>query len=228
MWLSKYSPKANEDNKKPGVKYQAIPQRNESHRLRDQYLVAQSTIYALILLGALTLFELGFLGFNTPINSPSRPSPQHSTIPPPPTPEPITITRLTLPPVVSEDKPGACSTVNPNKTGCIPIDSSLQSGNFLPDNKHVLAAVTFAGAPPSPDPGSIFTGRQIILLKIDESVFPNGASWKCVTCGVPVSNQPARNWDDEMGYPQAFKDGKRILAGSQIIDCGDELLQSVG
>ncbi|KAH9209681.1 hypothetical protein DL95DRAFT_309398 [Leptodontidium sp. 2 PMI_412] len=187
-----------------------------------EYIIAQSTVYALILLGALTLFELGFLGFNTP-TLPSRP--QHSTIPPPPTPEPITITRLTLPPVVSEDKIGACSVVNPNGTGCIPIDSELQSGNFLPDNKHVLAVLTFAGAPSAPDPGSIFTGRQVVLLKIDESTFPNGASWKCVTCGVPASNQLARN--DDLVYPQAFKDGKRILAGSQIIDCGSESLESV-
>ena len=173
------------------------------------------------------LLGLGLLGFAIILKSPKHcKAPQPSIIPPPPAPEAIAIRRIVLPPVVPSDTVGTCSAINPNGTGCIPIDSGLQNGNFLPDNKHVVAVVDFAGAPLAPDPAHIFTGRQIILLKIDDSVFSNGASWKCITCGAPAENQPGRN--DALDYPQAFRDGKRILAGTNIIDCDSELLVSEG
>ena len=37
----------------------------------------------------------------------------------------------------------------------------------------------------APDPASIYTGVQLILLKIS-GAFPNGDQWKCITCGVPA------------------------------------------
>jgi WD40-like Beta Propeller Repeat len=135
--------------------------------------------------------------------------------PEPPIPERIAVTELPLPPTVPSRNPGACTPViNPNRTGCI---DSAQSGSFLPDGHHVLAVVRFAGAPAAPDPASVYEDLKIILVKTDGAKFPNGDSWKCVTCGVPAQNAVGTNgaWD----YPQSFHDGKRILAGTNIIDC---------
>ena len=138
-----------------------------------------------------------------------------SRIPKPPAPERIETTELPLPPAAPSDSPGACTdAINPNRTGCI---GAAQSGSFLPDGDHVLVAVNFIGALPAPDPTSIYQGWKIILVKTDGKKFPNGDSWKCITCGVPEQNAVKVNpaWD----YPQSFLDGKRILAGTNIIDC---------
>jgi len=135
--------------------------------------------------------------------------------PKPPLPEKIEITELPLPPAAPSGKPGACTVaINPNRTGCI---GAAQSGSFLPDGRHVLVAVNFTGAAPAPDPTSIYQGWKIILVKTDGSKFPNGDSWKCLTCGVPGQNAVDSNpaWD----YPQSFFDGKRSLAGTNVIDC---------
>ncbi|KAI5867892.1 saponin hydrolase precursor [Durotheca rogersii] len=131
-------------------------------------------------------------------------------IPPPPQPEPIDVTELPLPPV-SGDSEGSCTPgINPLRTGCI---------FFLPDDNHVIARVRYAGAPAVPDPASIYSGDQIILTKTDGTSFPDGSSFKCITCGVPESNTKGRT--EGLDYPQAFRDGKRILAGTNVIDCGE-------
>ncbi|KAL1614581.1 hypothetical protein SLS54_009645 [Diplodia seriata] len=83
---------------------------------------------------------------------------------------------------------------------------------------------TSARAPAAPDSASIYNGSQIILVKADGSTFPNGDAWKCITCGVPEENAVGRS--DTTDYPQTFRDGKRMLAGSNIIDCGDNHLNS--
>ncbi|GME46038.1 Six-bladed beta-propeller TolB-like protein [Neofusicoccum parvum] len=152
--------------------------------------------------------------------------PEASTVPPPPEPEPISVTELPLPPVTPSAEEGSCtSEINPNRTGCIGQTNGLvQSGSFLPDGNHVLARVTFAGAPAAPDPGSIYAGDQIILVKSDGTNFSSGDPWKCVTCGMPEENAVGRN--DALDYPQAFTDGKRLLAGPNIIDCGEFELAS--
>ncbi|KAI1871561.1 uncharacterized protein JN550_004555 [Neoarthrinium moseri] len=146
--------------------------------------------------------------------------------PPAPKPEPISIIQLPLPPVTQSNAAGACSAaVNPRGTGCIGVSTGLQSGDFLPDGKHVVATVLFAGAPAAPHPASIYAGQQIILVKTDNTTFPNGDPWKCITCGVPDANAPggrSTQWD----YPQAFRDGQRLLAGTEIVSCGDNLLTS--
>jgi hypothetical protein len=140
------------------------------------------------------------------------------TIPKPPLPEPIAVTELPLPPV-GPSKAGACTAaVNPHRTGCIDPDyMSFQAGSFLPDGHHVLALVHFVGAPPAPDPSSIYAGGQIILVKTDGSVFSNGDPWKCVTCGVGANNAVGISRDQS--YPQSFVDGRRILEGTNIVDC---------
>ncbi|KAM5378757.1 hypothetical protein ACJZ2D_004230 [Fusarium nematophilum] len=143
-------------------------------------------------------------------------------IPPPPEPETITVTRLPLPPVAPSSEDGSCTLeINPRRTGCIAKTSGLQSGQFLPDDAHLLAAVDFIGAPSAPDPTSIYQGRQLIIIKTNNETFPNGDAWKCITCGAWGENSHGRHVG--LDYPQAFSDGKRALAGTYIIECSDGL-----
>jgi hypothetical protein len=139
--------------------------------------------------------------------------------PPPPPPEPITVSELPLPPTAPSTSVGACTTaINPNGTGCISADSgAIQSGSFLPGNHEILSMVTYAGAPAAPDPASIYSGTQIILIKTDGTSFSNGDAWKCLTCGVPAANQAGVT--DIAEYPQSFQDGMHALAGTTILDC---------
>lgn len=148
--------------------------------------------------------------------------------PAPPTPEPISITTLPLPPVIKEDFPGACTAeTNPHSTGCTTRSTGLQGGTFIPDGDHVVATIRFAGAPDVPNPTNVYSGQQLILVKADGSLFPNGDAWKCITCGVLEENRPGVDLRDiKYNYPQAFWDGKRLLAGTYIIDCGDTELAS--
>ena len=151
--------------------------------------------------------------------------PSANQAPLPPAPEPISVIELPLPPVTPSNATGSCTkAINTRGTGCIGKVTGLSSGNFLPDNKHVVASVIFTGAPAAPDPRSIYTGLQLIIIKADNTTFPNGDPWKCITCGVSTANQLGRV--DLMDYPQAFSDGKRVLAGTQIIDCSPFKLSS--
>ncbi|KAI2465971.1 saponin hydrolase precursor [Annulohypoxylon bovei var. microspora] len=135
-----------------------------------------------------------------------------AAVPDPPAPEPIEIVELPLPPVAT----GSCTPeINPQGTGC--ISQGLYGSGFQ-------AGINFTGAPAAPDPASVYDGQQIILLKTDGTFFPNGDSWKCVTCGVPAEN--AVDQSDTFDYPNAFQDGKRLLVGTNIVDCGDYSLTS--
>lgn len=157
-------------------------------------------------------------------------------VPPPPEPEPINVIELPLPPVSADNSTGACnSKLNPRRTGCIAQVGGgstpetvgiMASGDFLPDSKHVISMVTFTGAPASPDPASIYHGEQIIIVKTDGQKFPNGDPWKCITCGIPPEHRVGMS--QMLDYPQAFDDGKRILVGDNVIDCGNHLLASQG
>ncbi|NSL42700.1 hypothetical protein [Streptomyces sp. 8P21H-1] len=139
--------------------------------------------------------------------------------PAPPRPEPIKVSELPLPPVTPSTEAGACTKeINPRGTGCVGKSTGLFSGSFLPDGRSVVATVKFAGAPAAPDPAAVYTGEQLILVKADGTTFPNGDAWKCITCGVPESN--AVGSTSVADYPQAFSDGKRVLAGTNIVDCG--------
>ncbi|KAM5343423.1 hypothetical protein ACJ41O_011960 [Fusarium nematophilum] len=148
-------------------------------------------------------------------------------IPPPPDPEPIKLTTLPLPPVAPSTEVGACTLdINPNGTGCMTVSSNLdfQAGGFLPDGKHVLVFVTFTGAPLSPDPASVYNGSQIIAVKTNGATFPSGDPWKCLTCGISEKNAVGRT--QTFDYPQAFDDGKRVLFGTNVLDCGKYKLVS--
>ncbi|SPJ74498.1 uncharacterized protein FTOL_04229 [Fusarium torulosum] len=151
-------------------------------------------------------------------------APAHTSIPAPPASEPISITELPLPPVTT----GVCTpALNPNGTGCIgqgKYGHGFQTGSFLPDSKHIVAHVTYTGAPSAPDPASIYNGEQIILIKVDGTLFPNGDPWKCLTCGVPASR--ALGVSATFDYPNSFNDNKRVLYGTNILDCGQHNLTS--
>jgi len=151
---------------------------------------------------------------------------QKDPIPSYPRPEPIEVIELPLPPVAPSDDQGQCTTeINPRKTGCMSkLNSFLQNGNFLPDGQHVLASLTFVGAPATPDPASIYNGTQLVVVKIDGTTFSNGDSWKCLTCGIPAENMRG-SWSFGVdSYPQAFLDGSRVLFSYNILDCGSALL----
>ena len=140
-------------------------------------------------------------------------------------PESIVVTELPLPPVAPNATQGSCTPeINPNRTGCLDQTSALQSGNFLPDGDHIVVTVNLTGAPASPDPASIYSGAQLILVKTDGTSFPNGDPWKCVTCGVPKDRMTGNT--DLSSYPQAFKDGKTVMTGTNIVTCGSTLLAS--
>lgn len=143
----------------------------------------------------------------------------------PPGPEPIEVVELPQPPATAETAEGACTgAINPGGTGCI-ARTGLQSGDFTPDGLHVVATVTYVGGPAAPDPMSVYSGVQLILVKADGTTFPNGDGWKCITCGVPQGNR-AGVAGDLASYPQAFHDGTRALSGTNIIDCGGPELAS--
>lgn len=129
----------------------------------------------------------------------------------PPEPEAISVVELPLPPAINANVEVCNATFNPRGTGCINQTTSLQSGSFTAGGNHVIAYVNFVGALNSSD---VYSGDQIILVKTDGALFENGDSWKCLTCG-------AISIDDDLSYPQAFKDGKRLLAGTNIISCGE-------
>ncbi|CAI6029900.1 unnamed protein product [Clonostachys chloroleuca] len=151
-------------------------------------------------------------------------------IPAPPSPEPIEVIELPLPPVSPTNDIGACSKeVNPNGTGCISKTTKpeeFQAGDFTPDGLNVIVNVIFAGAPAAPDPASIYSGEQVILIKADGTKFSNGDTWKCLSCGVPAEN--AQSLDPQRDYPHVFRSGDKALWGHNILDCGGEQLAGDG
>jgi hypothetical protein len=139
--------------------------------------------------------------------------------PAPPPSEKFVITSLPLPPTSPSDSAGACTVaINPHGTGCMSANlSALAGGSFLPDGKHVVAGVHFVGGTNASD---THAGDQLVLVKTDGTRFANGDAWKCVTCGMPGTPVGATGMD----YPQTFRDGKRLLAGTAIYDCSPYLL----
>jgi hypothetical protein len=168
---------------------------------------------------------------------------------PAPVPEHIEISELPLPPTAPSPAEGSCSVaINPNKTGCIAsYDNGIFEGpSYMWDGKHVLMPVEFAGAATE----SIYTGQQVIAIKTDGTLFPNGDAWKCLTCGVSPENSQGANREKGPGagwvaapfgmpepegathivvdHPQAFHGGRRMIAGSNLVDCGEYKLTDAG
>ncbi len=183
---------------------------------------------ASIVVAAMTLVGAGWAGSAPasagPVSGGGRPA--HHAHHPAPTPEPIKVSELPLPPTAPSSSVGSCSNaVNPHATGCIDSGpAALFSGGFLPDGHEISATITYAGAPASPLPASVYSGSQLSMVKTDGKTFSNGDAWKCVTCGVPAANAQGINGDTS--YPQPFRDGKRVLWGTNIVDCAPFLLTS--
>lgn len=143
--------------------------------------------------------------------------------PPAPRPEPIEVGWLPLPPTA----PTADGSVIPegcaHPTGCMsPADTGIMEGpSYMADGEHVVLPVELAGAPA----GSPYTGEQVIAIKVDPgATFRNGDGWKCLTCGIPAANQVGRN--TALDHPQPFRDGKRVLVGMNVLDCGRHAVTS--
>jgi len=141
--------------------------------------------------------------------------------------ETVVIEALPLPPTAPSNQVGACTaTINPNRTGCLNASRAGIDGarTFTPDGTQVYVSVRFAGAPSAPDPASIYSGGQLILVRTDGTTFPNGDGWRCITCGVPEANQQLASETtlispDDNTYPEAFNDGMRVKMGRKILDC---------
>lgn len=150
------------------------------------------------------------------------------SVPSPPSPEPIEVVELPLPPVAPGREHGSCSrAINPRGTGCIARDlakQKFQSGDFTPDGQHIIVNAEFVGAPFDPDPRSIYEGEQLILIKTDGTNFSNGDSWKCLSCGVRADH--AQQLRSERDYPHVFRNGRKAIWGHNIVDCGNEQLSS--
>lgn len=146
---------------------------------------------------------------------------------------------LPLPPTAPSAEAGACTrSVNPHGTGCMSASEYgiFEGPSFMPDGRHVLLTVVFAGAPAAPDPASIYAGPQVIAIRTDGTRFANGDAWKCLTCGVPPANARGINTfaprgdEGDLGlsagpqpvfdHPQPFPGGRRVLAGTNVLDCG--------
>jgi hypothetical protein len=134
--------------------------------------------------------------------------------------EPVVISELPLPPTAPGNGSGSCTqNVNPHGTGCIsPDEYGIEEGpSYSWDGKHVLLTIKFSGAPANSPTSDMYSGEQVIAIKTDGSLFPNGDAWKCLTCGVPDANK--QGVSQALDHPQPFHDGKRILAGTSILDC---------
>jgi hypothetical protein len=142
-------------------------------------------------------------------------APPAGAAPSAPKPEPVRVAELPLPPTAPSDAAGSCT----HPTGCISAsdDGITEGPGYMWDGHNVLLTVEFAGAPT----GSIYSGTQVIAIKTDGTKFRDGDAWKCVTCGVPDANKQGEA--PTLDHPQAFHDGKRILAGTNVIDCSPHL-----
>jgi hypothetical protein len=159
--------------------------------------------------------------------------------PPAPSPEPVLLDELPLPPTAPSSVEGACSaSINPHGTGCIAASDNgiLEGPSYMWDGKHVLLAVVFTGAPAAPDPASIYSGPQVLAIKTDGTLFANGDPWKCITCGISAGNRKGVNVVRTPGsgalgtksapafiffdHPQAFRDDHKMIAGTNVVDCG--------
>lgn len=136
---------------------------------------------------------------------------------------PVSISELPVPPTAPSDSPVSCTAaVNPHGSGCVSSGrSGLGSVGLFGDPHEVLLGVAFAGAPAAPDPASVYSGEQVLLVKTDGTVFPGGDPWKCLTCGVPATNEQGID-TGSFGYPppHAFPGDHRVLVGNGVLDCG--------
>jgi hypothetical protein len=124
------------------------------------------------------------------------------------------ITELPVPPTVPSN--GKCT----NATGCVSAEwGALDSPGFFGDPHYVLLGVTFAGAPAAPDPRSIYSGPQVLLVNTDGTTFPNGDAWKCLTCGAAFVGEGVIPSFFTYPPPHALPGDQKVLVGNAILEC---------
>jgi hypothetical protein len=131
--------------------------------------------------------------------------------PPAPEPENVELDRVPLPPPPTD---GVCD-LDENVQGC--VTGVSQAGGFIGSDT-IVGNVSFGGAD-----GSIFTGQQLVAIKVDGSTFSNGTPWKCLTCGMPEANRNGLDASVSASDLEPFNDGHRILAGQAILECQEQL-----
>lgn len=139
--------------------------------------------------------------------------------------ERVGLSELPAPPTAPSTTAGSCTqAVNPHDTGCLsPAWGALGAiGTYYPSSDYMLVGAQFAGAPAS-GATSVYSGPQVLLVHTDGKTFPNGDPWKCLTCGLTYpANFGGPSGNNDFTYPiNGFHDGKRALAGSAVIACGD-------
>ena len=155
--------------------------------------------------------------------------------PPTPTPEAesVSVHELPLPPTAPSVQAGSCVSA----TGCIDDgDRGIAEGpSYTWDAKHVLLPIRYNGAPAAPDPRHVYTGDQVIIVKTDGTTFANGEAWRCLTCGVVDHSRangqapgPSGAGEMSVDHPQPFRDGTRMLLGTNVFDCGSHQLVDEG
>ncbi|MEU2773115.1 hypothetical protein ABZ646_09310 [Streptomyces sp. NPDC007162] len=125
----------------------------------------------------------------------------------------VDISELPAPPTVPQD--GVCT----HPTGCVSADwGGLGTPGPARNAKYVFAGITYAGAPSS-GPASIYTGRQVMVVRTDGTTFANGEAWKCITCGVSYGSDIETS---AFTYPppNELPDRRRVLVGNGILSCG--------
>ena len=140
-----------------------------------------------------------------------------------------TISELPVPPTAPSDAVGSCTAaVNPHGTGCVSgAWGGIGSPGVYYDPHYILTGVFFAGAPAS-GPSSVYKGPQVLLLKTDGTVFPNGDAWKCLTCGVAfgpdivTGSTASAGTGNGLQYPppHALPGDHKALVGNGILECG--------
>lgn len=87
--------------------------------------------------------------------------------------------------------------------------TSLQSGSFIIDGDYVLFIDECVGSLTE----SIHCGLQIMVVKTNGTLFPNDDARKYLNWNVPSGN--ALGISADLSYPQASKEGIRLLAGQK-------------
>jgi hypothetical protein len=119
------------------------------------------------------------------------------------------------------------------------MDAIIEGPAYMWDGKHLLLSIEFTGAPAQPNPASIYSGPQVIAIKTDGGRFPNGDPWKCITCAISAEARKGANTSTPgtgilagphreslllVDHPQAFPDDRKMIAGTNVVDCGSHKL----
>lgn len=83
----------------------------------------------------------------------------------------------------------------------------------------IVTTITFTGTHNDSASSSIYTGRQVVIVKADGSASSSGDSWEVHPMWRTRLHLSDISVTKDYAYPQAFGDEKRVLVGAYIIDC---------